>query len=403
MPSGLPLIRITGGVLGGWLAIMAPAVVTIALRLREFDDSGLPAFYARTLTAGWLTLLVALILAGRLGDRIHARLGSRVILARVGVPFLAITGLLLALAPTPNLLLVAWIAVQIPAALVVTTALAESGDHVSMSRRGLASGLVGASAILALLLGTTLVRLTGESTAWSFLLPALLGTLLALPLTIQVPEMSGPSEPSTRLFSGSGAQKSGVLWFLFLAASFLLSWSTSTTNGFLVTFVQYVLLEPADEVSTTSTTAVIVAATLATCASVFFGWLSRGGQRGPWLWVAGAALCAGALALMVFAPSPLSFLVAAALFGVGFGTANGVELSVVLNLRGTHHHLGQDLGLFTAVTTAPYVLVPALASVLLAGDTASGIRMLFVLASCMALLGAFMTVRLAMRSKAQPS
>ena len=401
MPSGLPLVRITGGVLGGWLTIMAPAVVTIALRLRDFDESGLPTFYARTLTVGWLTLLVALILAGRLGDRIYAHLGSRVLLARVGVPLFAITGLFLALAPTPNWLLAAWIAVQIPAALVVTTALAESGDHVSVSRRGIASGLVGASAILALLLGTTLVRLTGESTTWSFLLPALLGTLFALPLMITVPDTAAPSETSISRFRGISAQQLGLLWFLFLAASFLLSWSTSTTNGFVVTFVQYVLLAPAYEISTTSTTAVILAATLATSASLFFGWLSRGGQRGPRLWVLGASLCAGALALMVLAPSPLSFLLAAAVFGVGFGTANGVELSVVLNLRDSDDHLGQDLGVFTAVTTAPYVLVPALASVLLTGDTESGTRMLFGLASCVALLGALMTLRLALRVNAR--
>ena len=77
MRSRSLVAMVAGATLGGWMAIMAPAVVTIALRLREFDPSGLPSFYALTLALGWLTMMAALVTSGFWGDAIRRRTASR--------------------------------------------------------------------------------------------------------------------------------------------------------------------------------------------------------------------------------------------------------------------------------------------------------------------------------------
>lgn len=400
MVRALPIARIVGGVLGGWLAIMAPAVVTLALRLRDFDSTGMPSFYALMLALGWLTMLTALIALGMLGDRLRARTGSRVLLARVAVPLLLMSGVALALAPDPATLLGVWLLAQIPASAVVTTALAESGDHLPAGSRGLTSGLVGAASIVALLLGSVIVRLAGDTTQAGFIIPTVLGAALAAPLMMRV---DGPAGVAAAADSEATTQAAGVApeavrhllraWPVFVVASFLLSWATSTTNGFVVTFVQYLAEAAEDQVAVTATGAVILASGCAVLASLVAGPLLGVHGRAPLTWVTGAVTCSLALLLMIALPTGAVFLAAAAAFGIGFGIANGVELAVILTLRPDADQLGLHLGLFTAATTAPYVLVPAVASAILVDDPRIGVTVLFLAAAIAAAIGAVLTAR----------
>ena len=137
---------------------------------------------------------------------------------------------------------------------------------------------------------------------------------------------------------------------------------------------------------------IIIATSLAVIASVLAGAWSRGRPRAVRLWVVAAVLCAVALGLLVVAPNASTLVLAAVLFGTAFGMANGVELAVALLVRRDPATLGRDLGVFTAVTSAPYVLVPALATVLLDVDARSGTFLLFQLACLTALVGGLVLV-----------
>lgn len=377
-----PAIKVPLGVLGGWLAVMAPAVVTIALRLREFDPSGLPSTYALILALGWLTMIIALLAAGVIGDGVHRRLSTRTPLARIGVPLTAVGGVLLAIAPSPVWLAVVWAGVQVPSAIVITTALAEGGQEVSLRRRGLTSGLVGAAPIIALLVGGITVRVLIDSLAWAFILPAVVGALVAAPLMLTGPG-SAPAEMTEGdgIISVHGTQTSAsALWLAFLTGSFLLAWATATTNGFLVTFVQYIVDVASDDVADLSSSAVIIASILAIVASITGGLLTAKRGNSVRLWTVAAALCALALSILLAAPTSRMFLVAACVFGIAFGAANGAEWSVVLSVRNRRERWGRDFGILTAVTSAPFVLVPALATVVLRTDAEDGVRLLFTLA-----------------------
>ena len=377
-----PAIKVPLGVLGGWLAVMAPAVVTIALRLREFDPSGLPSTYALILALGWLTMIIALLAAGVIGDGVHRRLSTRTPLARIGVPLTAVGGVLLAIAPSPVWLAVVWAGVQVPSAIVITTALAEGGQEVSLRRRGLTSGLVGAAPIIALLVGGITVRVLIDSLAWAFILPAVVGALVAAPLMLTGPG-SAPAEMTEGdgIISVHGTQTSAsALWLAFLTGSFLLAWATATTNGFLVTFVQYIVDVASDDVADLSSSAVIIASIVAIVASITGGLLTAKRGNSVRLWTVAAALCALALSILLAAPTSTMFLVAACVFGIAFGAANGAEWSVVLSVRNRRERWGRDFGILTAVTSAPFVLVPALATVVLRTDAEDGVRLLFTLA-----------------------
>lgn len=382
--------KVVMGVTGGWLAIMAPAVVTIALRLLEFDPSGLPTTYAMILALGWLSMIVALIVSGSWSDATQRRLSNRASQARIAVPLIAVGGALLAIAPSPAWLAAAWVVVQIPSAIVLTAALAEGGELVMPRRRGLTSGLVGAAPILALLLGSIAVRMLSDSLTWAFVLPAFVGALVATPLMYagtasrQVRTSKEDRACAPLALTGTGAS----LWIAFLFGSFLLAWSTATTNGFLVTFVQYVAAVSPDEIGNLSSLAVISAAVLAVVASVAAGVLTDGRSVSLEIWLVACAVCSVALAALILAPSTTMLMFAASLFGMAFGAANGVEFSVVLLMRRGRDRWGRDFGLFTAATSAPYVLVPAIAAGILSQQPIDGTARLFTLACATAAMGA---------------
>jgi MFS family permease len=370
-------VRAGAGVLGGWLAIMPAAVVTLTLRVDALGGNA--SDYATMLAAGWLVMVVALIGAGRLSDALLRRTGQRALLVRIAVPLIALSGVCLAVAPTPAWLAAAWILAQIPSAMVITTSLAVTGDALPPDRRGLASGIIGAAPIIALFIGSFLVSLLTGALPFAFILPAFLGALLATPM--MVGDIESTADVATTQTSAPAPSRIPLFaWGAFLAASFLLSWATSTTNGFIVRFVQEVSNVASGEAVDQATNAVIVASLLAIVASVVAGLLSRGRMRALVLWAIAATACGIALTILLAMPTAFGIVIAAALFGIGFGVANGVELAVVLVLRTVPAHLGRDLGTFTAVTTAPFVLVPVLATAVIRTDVAGGLIAMFSLA-----------------------
>lgn len=396
MSSRHATARLFAANLGGWLAIMPAAVVTIALRLREFDSSGLPSQYSLILASGWLALIVCLILAGQLSDMLHARTGSRLLLTRISIPLLVLLSFLLAYAPTPGWLSVWWVLIQIPVGLIITTTLAASGELVPLGRRGAISGLIGASSIIALFLGTAIADATGDAQATSMWLPAVIGAALCLPYAILHRATARDLEASIDRSVSMQLPAVGP-WLLFIAASLLLSWATSTTNGYLVLLVDHVSTVADDAVASTSTRLVLIASSAAIFASLLLGPLARTRRISAWLWSGSAMICGLALILLIARTGDASLAVSALLFGLAFGAANGVELALVLFLRSGSPRLGRDLGIFTSATTVPYALVPALGAVMLSDDVRAGLMQLFGIAAALAIIAAALTLVIAQR------
>ena len=385
MPPTRALIGVVGGVLGGWLAIMTPSVITIALRMRELGTESGSSFYALVIGAGWLVLIASLIVVGRVSDRLVELTGSRARLARIGVPLLAVFGVLLALAPANSWLAAGWLLAQIPAAVVITTALADSEAALARTGRGLVSGLVGAAPIAALLIGSVIARVLSDQPQVIFAVTGVLSAVIAAPL------MWVDGQPSQADIASSpdrGPEPAPLRWWpwvAFLLASFLLSWATSTTNGFVVAFIDHVSGFKTSDVAPIATSAVLLASFIAIISSIGAGAISRGRPRAGVMWTVAAASCSLALILLLTVQGTVGVMSAAALFGASFGIANGVALAIVLMLVEVRR-IGAGLGLFTAVTSAPYVLVPAVATLLLAGDSKGGLIALFALAVGTALI-----------------
>lgn len=389
------VVKIALAVLGGWLAIMPASVLTIALRFREFDASGLPSQYSATLALGWLVLIAGLIGFGQAGDALERRGRSRILLVRWAVPLVAISGIALAVASTPTELALAWTIAQLATAATVTSALALSGSTIQVASRGLLSGLIGAASIVALLIGSVVVRALQHDLALAFIACAAVGAVLATPLALRPPVRLDSGPNIDRRHTASTHRRWLSAWALFTAASFLLSWTTSTTNSYVVLFVENVSATSAADVANVATRAVTFATIAAIIASILGGLVMRGRRSAAIMWSAAAVVVALALVGLLARPSEGGIVGFATLFGAGFGLANGVELGLLLFLRHSPGKLGRDLGIFNSMTAVPYVLVPGVATAWLAGDPTAGVRGIFALASILGLVAAVITAPLA--------
>lgn len=387
------------GVLSGWLVVQPGAVSTVALSMRQFDPNGLPTAYSMTIATAWLTLIAALVAFGFLGDRLQARRRSRRSLLVVGLAGILLTSVLCAVARSPVHLGVGWVLLQVPAAAVIVTSMSAVGERAPERRRGLASGLIGSAPIAALLVGIWLVRLSGDQLWLAFLAPAILATLISAPLVMHM--IQGPDEPDAAGHEPAASLElkkhaTGVTrllwlsWLGFLIADGLISIATAVANGYIVPFVQHVIGATGEDVARIATSAVFVSSALALIGSMIGGLASAGVNRSMAVFAVGSTGLCIALAAITAVPVEAAMIVGGAFFGLSFGVANGAELALAVGLRRSAGHLGRDLGVLTAVTSIPYVLVPLLAVRVLSGEPRSGLIVMFVGACVSALASALL-------------
>lgn len=369
--------RVGAAVLGSWVVVLPGSVTILALRMDEVGASN--ADYAMAISGGWLVFIAALVVLGAVGDRSVWRFGARWPLLLGGVAGSVLTAGLVSVAATPASLASCWLLMQIPAAAYVAACLGLAHDVVPTANRGLVSGLSGAAPIAALLVGAIVTR-TATSPVAAFLITAGLGAVLGLPLLLKSLRSSGARDADAaeveRDSATSGPRSPttvgislAVAWPVFLASDFLLSLATSSTNSFVIEFVRESMNTSSADTVGIATLLVIISALVGLVGAVGGGMLGRNVIAAGRVFAVGCLIAGiGLIGILVDPGGPLLWI-GAALFGIGFGLANGSELAIGLGLRGSST-IGRDLGVLAAVTCVPYVIV-ALAAALAVGPLGS--------------------------------
>lgn len=399
--AALPWV-VAAGMCAGWVAVLPSSALGIALRLKSWhsgDDTS-SADYSVIVLSAWVALIVSLVVAGRISDRLAERVGGQARLLLAGVGGVVVTSALLALAPDAVWTGIAWALLQIPAAIVISTSLGWGGQHVHGSRRNLMSGLTGAAPIVALIVGSLVVR-SLESPSIGFVALGVIAAVLAVPILVT----SRRTAPLVRDTDTTPTPQVGAylltftaVWIAVLIADFLLSVATAITNTYVVALVDSII-SAADEVGSVASTAVLLASAIALIASVVSGLLSRNLRRAATSFAVGGLLLAVGVVVVLVWQTSAGLFVSAGLIGAGFGLANGAEMALVLTARLRDGDRGSDLGVLTAITSVPYVLVPLLAIVLASEASASGIRSLYLVAFVAAALAACVSGWIATRRR----
>jgi MFS family permease len=380
-----------------WLALLTPAIISLALRVRQLAPGNASQPISWVLMTGALVALVSNPVFGALSDRTRSRFGRRrpwlVGGVLCGCASLAVIGL----APTINIVLLGWCLAQLSYNAVLAALVAIVPDRIPPAQRGTVVGILGVCMPIGQITGTYLVQELSFNMTWVLVVPGLIGIagvlLLAavlpeeprLPVPAAAPQAAQPASPPPRNHRDfSLAWLSRVLF--------------TTGSCFLQAYQPFFLLEklglePAD-VPRLIFRSTLVGAVMVVVWSLIAGRLSdRTGRRKPFV-MAGSAIQGLGLWMIAAADSYTMLLLGVALMGIGHGFYEGVDLALVTDvLPDRDQHAAKDLGILNIANTLPQVIAPLSAPAILAvsrGDY----TLLFVVAGTVAVLGAAVLVPL---------
>jgi MFS family permease len=126
-----------------WSAILTPAAITLALRVREIDAGGASATLSLVSAVGAVFGIIGNPLFGRLSDRTRSRFGMRRPWMLGGIAAGALGLLLVATAPSVPMLVLGWAVTQLGIQALLAAITAVLPDQVPHRQRGRIGGLIG--------------------------------------------------------------------------------------------------------------------------------------------------------------------------------------------------------------------------------------------------------------------
>jgi MFS family permease len=379
-----------------WLALLTPAMITLALRVRQLVGADAARPVSVVLFVGAVAALVGNPVFGALSDRTRSHFGRRrpYLLVGVLVGFSALV--LVGLAPSVTLVSVGWCLAQLAFNAVLAAMVAVVADQIPASQRGTVVGILGVCMPMGQIVGTWLVQQLADNLTLALLVPGAIGVVGVLTLTFVLPDA-----PSSRVDRESPRAPASPERFDLLAhRDFLWAWSGRVLfvmgSIFLQAYQPFLLLDDlgfeAADVPRLIFRSTLVQAAMVVAWSLVAGRLSdRTGRRKP-IAMVGSAIQGLGLWLIAVAPNYTTFLCGIAVMGMGHGIYEGVNLALVTEvLPDRARHAAKDLGLLNITNTLPQVVAPLAAPAILS-MSGGNYTLLFLVAGAVPLLGTALLV-----------
>jgi MFS family permease len=390
-----------------WLALLTPAMISLALRVRQLEPGNAARPISLVLIAGAVVALLSNPVFGALSDRTRSRFGRR-------RPYLvggAVCGLgallLIGVAPSVGVVLLGWCIAQLSYNAALAAMVAIVPDRIPASQRGTVAGVLGVCMPIGQIAGTFLVQqLAGNITltlmvSGAIALAGVLGLASALP---REPEGLIPASPSASM---------GRAWRFNLLShrDFSLAWGSRVLfvagSVFLQAYQPFLLLDELkfapSEVPRLIFRSTLVQATMGVTWSLIAGRLSDRTGRRKAIAMSGSAVQGLGLWLIAASHSYTTFLGGVALAGIGHGIYEGVDLALVTDvLPDRDRNAAKHLGLLNITNTLPQVVAPLAAPAILEfsrGDY----TLLFLVAGTVAMLGSALLLPLKRTASPRPS
>lgn len=419
-----------------WLGINAISAallpIVLPIQILLFVAPGTVGGAQQAQFLGWLSAggaVIALVvppLVGALSDRTTLAYGRRRPYMLVGVLVSVLGAWTLATANDLSMLVATFLLIQFGFNLTVGAYQGLLPDLTPERQRGAASGYMGLMTILgnvgslalagALLADVTLADVASSAGRARITSGAIIfygATAVALVVTAVVTLVWTPETPITttevaalrpKPRGGSrlerGMQSLRALWlepwkshnftWVFLTRAFVMLGLT-----LFLTFIEYYFANVAQIANFVSATAVVAGLALvgAMVSALALGILSDRMNRTLLVGVSSAFMAIPAI-LFVVAPGSIPLWPLGLVFGLGYGAYTSVDWALAVDVLPVQANAGKDLGIWSAASTLPAVLAPALGGVVIGAvdamyhQTALGYRAVFALAAIFLALGA---------------
>ncbi|HEX7341808.1 MAG TPA: MFS transporter [Rhodanobacteraceae bacterium] len=360
--------------LGMWLAFLTPIQVLLAEQMEVIAPTNKESALGWVTGAGALMAVFANPLCGAWSDRTTSRFGRRrpwnlfgIILGAVGLIMLGYQHSLIGAA-------IWWCVAQFGLNALLAALLAELPDQVPLAQRAVCSAWTGITQPLGVVVGTVLVAMlvTGITQGYwmtAGLLIACTAPFLLMVRNTRLEKHQRPPWNTSEFLCGfwidprryPDFSRAWCMRFLVQLGSAL---STLYLLYFLRDAIHFQRLFPGRTAAQGLAVLVVIYAAALIIGAFVSGWLSdRSGRRKRNI-IAGAVLMAAAALLLGLDPTWHASLVAAVLLGLGFGIYIAVEYALMTQVLPSANGRGKDLGILNVANSAPQVLGPVLAAVM---------------------------------------
>ncbi len=387
--------------LGMWMASLTPIQVILPIQLQDIDARHKIAALAIVSAVGAVASVLATPIAGALSDRTTHAYGfgglrgrrhrwtlSMALLAAICLAVLARQQTVIGVA-------VLWVLFSAFQNGEYASLSAAVPDHVPVRQRATVAGWVGMPQALGLVLGTILaVLVLNSNVATSYELLALLVFVLVLPFVFGTPDH--PLEPEQRE-PFSWKRLAGAYWISPRAypdfawawlTRFLMSLAIAMGTLYLLYFLRdRVKLYAHDHIpAATGLLILIVIYTACVVVTAVVGGVisDRIGKRRMIVTVAGLFIALAAVLLTIVETWDASLL-AAVLFGGGFGAYLAVDQALITQVLPAASDRAKDLGIINIALVGPAAIGAGIAGPLV---TIGGYPTLFAATAVVAVLGA---------------
>ena len=373
------IVGLTLASLGMWMANQTPSQVVLALQLQDITPRhkivALGVVTALNAVASALATPIVGALSdrtaggrwvGRFSGRRHRWTLIMVLLAAICLGLLAKAGTVVAVA-------VLWFlfgAFQNGEYASLSAALP---DHVPVRQRATVSGWVGMPIALGLVLGTVLVvDVLGQDLVTGYIALAVLMVVLALPFVLFTPDYPlAPEErepfswrrlASAYWISPRAYPDFGWAWLTRFLTTLAIAMGTLYLLYFLRDKLHYARLFPGQTAADGLLILILIYTGCVVVTSIVGGIISdRRGRRKMLVTVSGLLMAAAALVLTFWETWPAALL-AAVLFGIGYGCYIAVDQALITQVLPKAHSRAKDLGIINIAIVTPYAVGPAIAA-----------------------------------------
>ncbi|MEV0247117.1 MFS transporter [Nocardia sp. NPDC050712] len=378
--------------LGAALAVLSAGFVSIPLRLSELDPDHKSQTLSLTVAVGGIVIILVSAPLGRLSDVCTARAGMRRPFILGGALISALGMLVLAFAPTIPVIIAGWAVAQAGFGATTMALNALLAEQIPARIRARVAAAFGMSTGLAPALGSWLVgALPGNPVYW-FGVPAVLalvtniGMVAVLRDIVRTEPVPVGWRSLVRSYWINPVRHPDFAW-AWLCRLLVTMALVSVATYLLYLLTDRLGLSAADATAAQGMAAgVLFAASIGT--SVAFSWISdRTGRRKPIVY-SSALFTAFGLAVAMVAHDLTTFVVGVALIGMGQGAFVCVDVAMMTELLPESADAGTGLAVIALSYQLPQLLLPAVATPLLAlGDAGPNYTALFLGAVVAAVLG----------------
>ncbi|MFM5905080.1 MAG: MFS transporter [Micrococcales bacterium] len=357
---------------GAWCLPMVGSTVGLAFKMQS--QGTLSPTYSGLVASGWLVNMLGLGVFGWISDRELRKTGSRTKLLLLSALTLIPSGFAFSGVSTETDLVVTWLLYQVPSSALIAVTMAIAGDKLENRTFGVASGLIGASPTLGLLLGLIASTTLGANDFALFSVPALAAVVLSIPLATYYPTYAqSKGQPQETPSSGEKRYTLGQL----VAAVAATGTAAATMQIYPITYVTLILKESSDWLANQGEIFIIVASVCSLTGNLLAGSIIKSLREAKIAFAFGAIVQTLGLLLLCTPEASNLYAVAYSIGGLGIGASLGSSISLALFSFGRRHNIGRSLGVINAALTLPYILIPGLAGTLFA-ETANGLLGLFL-------------------------